>query len=547
VRWLRWSWAELGAATVGEALDLWSPQSAPPDVVESFNRLAGLDVSTLLGVDRLDERVWTELLSFTPRERAVLERRILAPDRPETLSALGEELGITRERVRQVERGIRDKLRGRLEGDQGAPLRHVAARLRRDLGAVTDIGAHDAAHESVVKATSTSIGDLPLRKALLHHASGPYIEIGGLAWSDDARHLTEAEDAMREVSAGDLVEPGLLSGLLAVVDSSQEQEEAVFQYLGLKRIADRIVRWSGSMADKAVGCLAAVDRPLTMLEIHELIGFDRNPRSLAMQVQSDERIIRLGKDRYGLRAWGGEEYSGIMRELEQAIDAAGGSANLEELVAQFVAGFQVSEQSVRAFASDRRFVRTPDGRIGFRTAEDPEPRYRVPPIDTTKGAVRLDGVWHLRLEVDPDGIRGSGRPIRSAIAHALGLEPDLTLGVDYGAAVVTFSWGIQPLMGSILKILQSASCVEGDLVFLPLEGDEPRAVHVVRAAERARESSVRRLAVELGADPEIADAVAPGPLAGLVGLPAGADWTDMRERLEERDEQALAGLVPTSW
>lgn len=93
-------------------------------------------------------------------------------------------------------------------------------------------------------------------------------------------------------------------------------------------------------------------------------------------------------------------------------------------------------------------------------------------------------------------------------------------------------------------MLQEHSCVEGDLLFLPLEGDEPRMARVIRAAERNREHGVRRLAVELGVDPDDADPDAPGSIASAVGLPAGADYVDLEDRLIDRGENTLAALVP---
>jgi hypothetical protein len=113
--------------------------------------------------------------------------------------------------------------------------------------------------------------------------------------------------------------------------------------------------------------------------------------------------------------------------------------------------------------------------------------------------------------------------------------------------VVRFSWSTkQPLLGSVRGVLQQLSCVEGDLVFLPLEGDEPRTPRVIRVAERNREHGVRRLAIELGIDPDEAEPDTPGSLATAVGLPAGADYVDVEDRLTDRGESSLAALVPVA-
>jgi RNA polymerase sigma-32 factor len=55
---------------------------------------------------------------LAPRERYMLEHRILA-DSPMTLEEIGEEFGITRERVRQLENRLKEKLRKAFEAKSG--------------------------------------------------------------------------------------------------------------------------------------------------------------------------------------------------------------------------------------------------------------------------------------------------------------------------------------------------------------------------------------------------------------------------------------------
>lgn len=59
--------------------------------------------------EKLDD-VYDEL---TPRERYLLDHRLLS-DSPITLEAVGHEFGVTRERVRQLENRLKNKLRGEL-------------------------------------------------------------------------------------------------------------------------------------------------------------------------------------------------------------------------------------------------------------------------------------------------------------------------------------------------------------------------------------------------------------------------------------------------
>jgi RNA polymerase primary sigma factor len=60
----------------------------------------------------LADQIHDTLLTLTPRERRVIERRFgLGDDSDETLTAIGREIGVTRERIRQIESTALRKLR----------------------------------------------------------------------------------------------------------------------------------------------------------------------------------------------------------------------------------------------------------------------------------------------------------------------------------------------------------------------------------------------------------------------------------------------------
>jgi len=60
----------------------------------------------------LQEQIRDTLLTLTPRERRVIERRFgLGDDTDATLTAIGREIGVTRERIRQIESTALRKLR----------------------------------------------------------------------------------------------------------------------------------------------------------------------------------------------------------------------------------------------------------------------------------------------------------------------------------------------------------------------------------------------------------------------------------------------------
>ncbi len=126
-----WGIAERGARTLGNLLTL-APAAAgmPPDVARCWDRLAQLSLRPLAGqADPAGHaaRLAGELLGETDeRRRLILTTRTFAPDQ-RTYDSLARELGISRERVRQLEADALTRLTWAARHKRYAPLRWRAA------------------------------------------------------------------------------------------------------------------------------------------------------------------------------------------------------------------------------------------------------------------------------------------------------------------------------------------------------------------------------------------------------------------------------------
>jgi RNA polymerase primary sigma factor len=71
-----------------------------------------IDLETAAEARLLADRIRDTLMTLSPRERRVIERRFgLVDDQEQTLTAIGREIGVTRERIRQIESSALRKLR----------------------------------------------------------------------------------------------------------------------------------------------------------------------------------------------------------------------------------------------------------------------------------------------------------------------------------------------------------------------------------------------------------------------------------------------------
>jgi len=76
---------------------------------------------TVIDGERRQGVLGRALDQLTPRERSVIEARRLADD-PLTLEALGARMGVSKERVRQIEQAALTRLRGFIEAEVGDPV-----------------------------------------------------------------------------------------------------------------------------------------------------------------------------------------------------------------------------------------------------------------------------------------------------------------------------------------------------------------------------------------------------------------------------------------
>jgi hypothetical protein len=529
-----------GATTFAEALKvLRRDEELSADAADALRRLRSEQLSDALGYAGMGALDWQALTAFDERDSAILAERMYATGRRPTLDDLAQRFGVTRERIRQREREIAKTLDARL-GEPGArPVHHLAARLREAGGLFDQDGFANVVDELLP-------GIERVHREIVIAAAGRYVDWHGFrAREEIANMLDLIAAAYRKLGPGTRIEPEQLETLATFVRPTPLSTR-LLDALGLRLIEDVLVVEGRTQPEKAMAVLGAVGRPLAFDEIHLLAGFELSPRSLRGAMLNEPGLMRRGKDSFGLRAWGGEEYSGIVEELEQAIERAGGQVDLDEVVGRFAREFGVNDTSVRAYAKNPRFVLRSDGRLMMRGAEDPEIDVVHVAIESTPGTVRIDAVWHLRYEVDADALRWSGRPVRKGVAQALGLEPGLMIGIEYDGGPVTFSWrSIQPSIGSMRAVILHHACAAGDLLLIPLSGAEPRPVRVVRGRDRQQWSGVQRLGVELGLDPtEIEEQEQPLEVSEALGLPLGADWYEIVDHLRDRGDKALLGHLP---
>jgi hypothetical protein len=536
-----WASYELGLDQVGAALEAVRTESrAPVEVTAAMELLRNQSLDQLVDGDVAAYDLTGALrriLACDERSRRVLKGRVYHGASRPTLDELGIELGVTRERVRQIEQQLKKKIDGMLGSGEFDVIKRGAERLRERLGLTCRIA--DVPDEV---AWARGLRSAPTDEAALHarvllQLAGQYTEREVWLVREPAAEVFIEDLQSRTAEAPTSLHE--ITGLLTELDLHPDDHVAWLERICKCRVIDgTVVPWTGSMADKAAALMQIRGVPITPDEIAEVLGPDTNHRSMINQIQSDARFLRRGLKHYGLAAWGGEEYTKISEEIEQELERQGGSATIDHLVRTLCEQFGVSEASVRAYAGSAPFVKTDDGRITIGVGEITFARR---PIEDCRGCFRVAGRWALRIVVDSELLRGSGRPVPVGIPQLLGIRPDEDVRLVTPFGDLHLRYARQATIGSLRTAALRLGCGEGDRLFVIFTGGVAADFHAVALADIDDLRGAERLAREVGGDPS-GDPIS--VVADALGLePDDYRVSAVRRRLVARKEEDLFAMV----
>jgi len=283
---------------------------------------------------------------LSDREGRILEERLLADD-PRTLDDLGEEFGVTRERVRQLQVRMEGGLARRLSPHVDA----IANILRARLGPVV-------AERSITDIVGTLFGDAtrpgtPLARTMVRDSLG-YAILEGVGMDSEATAVVDALKAAAPMLADSvgLVVPEELQAVLPE-GHWMDHWEALVRRAGLAFVFGHLALRETARAS-IMAAVLETGHPVTPDEIAELTEIDAN--GVRATFSALETMARVDKTRWWLRDWIEDEYEGIAAEIMQRIQEDGGGTTLDRLLQELPERFGVSESSVRAYVSTPQFT-----------------------------------------------------------------------------------------------------------------------------------------------------------------------------------------------
>ncbi|OGL24608.1 hypothetical protein A3A68_01300 [Candidatus Saccharibacteria bacterium RIFCSPLOWO2_01_FULL_48_13] len=297
------------------------------------------------------------------REREIVARRFGLFDRRETLEQIGELLGITRERVRQLEKVIVTRLKAAAQNDlpHMDRVQVVLGRHLNDLGDVAKVADLTAKIKPANSKTDQS------KVVFLAHLSPQLVVL------DDNDHFFHAVGAAQRhtektirVMVGKIVEaiseigqPTTIEAITEKVGSKDSKHTQALASVS-KQIATLNGRWGSvrwpmvnprNIRDKIYVVLYDKNKPMHFSEIAEAIKAsdfkrkDVTTQAIHNELIKDKRFVLIGRGIYALSEWGYKKGT-VADVIAEVLKKEAGPLHRDEIVRRVLKSRSVKETTV---------------------------------------------------------------------------------------------------------------------------------------------------------------------------------------------------------
>lgn len=455
------------------------------------------------------------ILESDTRFADIAASRILSDSK--TLEEIGETWGITRERIRQLEKRVRSQMAAAL-GLHSAALSHRIDRPLREAQFLTEnpdlaidvepgvtLADYLIPHSTSIHRRDGWIESTSAHAELMEAATSKANNYGVVSW-DSLTDIGPRDDNDRKDWVASLLPGSVLEG-------------------------GNLFTRTKSMGDRAAAALSVEGKPMTAEELIESLG-QGNAGYLSNALAGDERFHRIKQGTWALVEWGGAEYTTVVAFIAQRVDAEG-SYPLDTLLAE-ARDTGIAEATVRTYCSNGEFVIE----NGLVARNNKTVVAEANPEEQAAMYFR-DGAWQHLISVNHDHLRGSGFTVPRSLAGLFGLSllEKKSFSSPLGEQVLTFG-RTNVMTGSIRRFLQDLESKQGDRLWVRFDEDGTFAVEP--ATDRQPATGLAELLNYCAMDDRGDDLAT---LNRALGLDPDAPRRRTVSRFNHRREEEIANLI----
>lgn len=299
------------------------------------------------------------------REKEIITRRFGLYDRKETLEQIGELLGITRERVRQLEKSILTKLRTSIQNSDNKSLNDIEKQLVRHLAEVGRVSRVDHLSDKIFNKSTDNkershisfVASLAPNLQLIEENDSYHSAIT----ISDNENLNKVKEDVEEIVSlikkhGQPISTENLHNLLDHEHPTQVKALASISK-NLSELNDNwgLAKWPSvnprNIRDKIYVILEKDGKPMHFSEIAGKIKAsdfkrkDVTTQAIHNELIKDSRFVLIGRGIYALTSWGYSKGT-VSDIISEVLKDAGKPLHRDEIVKQVLAKRQVKETTI---------------------------------------------------------------------------------------------------------------------------------------------------------------------------------------------------------
>ena len=459
-----WALSETDARTVGEAISSAGNSRSP---TASWGAVTSMELKEFAEIPTHPYDIIESWVADLPeREGYVFRNRVAQIGGSYTLQQLADDIGISRERVRQLEKRVLSKFTSLTRKAAASPIRWRIETIRQIVGTAAPLRQV----EQVLRPNNgqTDHRSVLLRLAGPYDITGDWLVLKSALDNDPTGRVCEMADETGFIDE-DLADHELMRWGL----SQPYHREWLTRTGRIREFNGRLARWDGSIRDKLITGLADLGRPATLDTLLDYVQEDTSKGTALNAFSSDHRVVRVNRTEWALASWGLPEYSSIAMSIRNLVSEAGEPVHIEEVITRIQNSFGAAEGSIRAYCYAPMFV-VEGGWVSLRDDLDTF-KYPNASTRTVRGVFALGpSRVSLLIEVNADLLRGSGRSIPLIVGAMLQvpINQELTFSNESGVSItVTYpeTSFLGPAMGSARSLAESVGARLGGYLTVILD------------------------------------------------------------------------------
>jgi hypothetical protein len=298
------------------------------------------------------------------REREIVSRRFGLFDRKETLEQIGELLGITRERVRQLEKSVLSRLKASAEQGSVPRIPEIEAILLEKLeelgqaARVSKLTEQVSSNNSKLEQARVAfLASLAPKLTVVNEDDHFYLAVGIAATRDDKAikaDVAKIIDAVKKIGEPTTIETIAKSS--GIGDPGQTEALAsISKHLATLNDRWGLVKWPmvnpKNIRDKIYVILKEHGKHMHFNEIAEAIKGsefkrkDVTTQAIHNELIKDKRFVLIGRGIYALKEWGYEKGT-VSDIISDVLRKEGGPLHRDEIVKRVLKSRYVKETTI---------------------------------------------------------------------------------------------------------------------------------------------------------------------------------------------------------